>query len=183
MKDVHFRSFKHGIFLQNERGSWGSNDAHIVGNTFEDIIIASTEIGINISRNNASSRDRASILGNVFDMFQFQAGWGSSWGGEKISVHFLVADGSHNTFTNWMCWDAHKLRYMEDRSLECSEVGGTTCVTVIFNTDAKNNFIKGNCGLASINWYNAELRNYGTNNTRLSTDFSYLFINSTSPQG
>ncbi|MCD4740772.1 hypothetical protein K8R43_06360 [archaeon] len=182
VRDVYFRSFKHAIFLQNERGNSGSEEAHIDGNTFDYLFFHANEVGINMSRNpEDTSRQKSSLSGNVFNMMQFQSGWGSWWGGEEIAHQYILISGYNNIFTNVMGWDAGHLRVSNGEA--CIDVPEEECVEVIFTEDSKNTFISGRCGISDWYWGTGKYIDEGTNNTRFSVSSARLYIENVTKHG
>ncbi|MCK4634447.1 MAG: right-handed parallel beta-helix repeat-containing protein [Candidatus Aenigmarchaeota archaeon] len=182
VRDTYLRSFVNAILIQNERNPSGSEPgAHIDGNTFEYMWFYANEIGVNISRNTAVSRENCSTSGNVFNMIQFQTGTESWWGGEQITHRSIVADGYGNIFTNIMAWDPANIRHTDGRL--CSDVLGYPCFRVEFTNDSENNYIIGRCGLSNdIDTY-GKFSNKGKNNTRFDTSFGVLNISSVITKG
>ena len=178
---TYLRSFKHGIFIENKRDpSSGEAGAHIDGNTFEDLWIHASTIGINISRNTNASRDDCSTSGNVFNMIQFQAGDGSWWGGEWTTHHEIAADGYNNVFQNIMCWDAGNL-YVESEQ-RCIDAG-EPCINLILTNDSEKTYFRGLCGLSNCQWCTGRSIDNGTNNIKLDTATSDLIINNIIQKG
>lgn len=107
VKYVYLRSFKIGIYINNERNpASGEDGAFIQGNNFENLCFDSTSYGINITRVTSASKGVCGTSFNRFDQVQFQTGNGSWWGGEEISWSYLGrVDGTGNSFTNMMLWD------------------------------------------------------------------------------
>jgi hypothetical protein len=107
VKHVYFRSFKIGLYINNERNPLSGEDgAFIQGNNFEYLCFDSTSYGINITRVTSASKDKCMTSFNRFDQIQFQTGDGSWWGGEYLTWSCLgCVDGTGNSFTNLILWD------------------------------------------------------------------------------
>jgi len=106
VKHVYLRSFKIGIYLNNERHSIGNEiGAFIERNSFEYLWFYSVSWGINITRDKLIPKDKCSVSYNRFNMIQMETGQQSWWGGEELTWGFVHTDGVGNSFTNLMMWD------------------------------------------------------------------------------
>jgi hypothetical protein len=173
VRNSYFRQFKNAIFIQNERGLSGSNNARIDGNSFDELSFHANEDSVRISRNTAATNTRCSASGNSFNMFQIQPGGSSYHGGEAITWRHIVAGGYNNAFTSIMCWDSALLRTPGG---SCGETG-VGCVSVDLTPDSEKTYIRGQCSLT------AYLTNEGVNNTVFDTGGSSFAVGSVLEQG